>query len=478
MAVAFAAVIAFAPHVLAVDEATRKLVGSSDWEKRWDAVEPLSNDGSPEAVRLIARLLADANVQVRDHATWGCGLLKSDEAVSILSAGMPRVPPVARAAFADGLARTGRPAALLALADASRTDADANVRAAAIEGMESFRRDPRAAVACAEATRDRDPVVRAAALWAASKLDRNPCRVAVVSAFTDADEGVRCASLAAMWSTDARQHLEAAAADASWRVRVQCADTAVWIRTEEAVDALVRLLRDPHDRVASSAARGLRLVSGKDFARDADLWEAWWKQNRAAWQPPKGDLTDPRTSAGPGTRAQFMGTEVEGECTAFVLDFSGSMGVYVAAGEMRADRVRKELATTLAALPDGHRVNVFLVSDRVRAFAPRAPALGPKVRADVAAFVKRQVPDGDTNLIGGVLDALDDDAVDSIHLLTDGVPTTGEVTASRRFWDRVARRNRLRKVAIHTVGMAVTDDSDRAFLAGLASRNGGRSVFR
>ena len=462
----------------AVDEATRRLVFSDDWRERWDACAPLGREDTAEAARLLVRLLKDEDSQVRDAAVRECGQLHAEGAGAVLIGALGQGTPLTRRNVAAALGRTRLKSGVEALGKAARGDPDAAVRAEAVDALHWFGHDPRALPICVDAVRDRDPLVRATAAFAASKQRENSGRDVVLAAFRDAHEGVRAAALGSLWGADVRVALAEAANDASWRVRTQCATAALGTRSVEGMDVLMKLVGDPRGRVAATAAHALRLLTQKDFGRDAEVWGAWWTQNRAKWTAPKGDLSDPRTSDGPGTRARFMGVEVEGEGTAFVLDASASMNEPASGGGTRADLVRGELTATLAALPDGHRVNVVYFADGVRTAFERALPLSSSTRTTLAKFLRGQSPEGETNFYAGVSRALADDGVDAICVLSDGAPTRGEVCSSSRVRELVERTNRLRRVTIHTVGIASGTADDRDFLRGLADDNGGRCVLR
>ena len=58
---------------------------------------------------------------------------------------------------------------------------------------------------------------------------------------------------------------------------------------------------------------------------------------------------------------------------------------------------------------------------------------------------------GGTNLWKGLLEAFDDEDVDTIYLLSDGAPTVGEVTGLATICRRIGELNQHRRVVIHVV---------------------------
>ncbi|MFT4515858.1 MAG: Mg-chelatase subunit ChlD, partial [Planctomycetota bacterium] len=67
-----------------------------------------------------------------------------------------------------------------------------------------------------------------------------------------------------------------------------------------------------------------------------------------------------------------------------------------------------------------------------------------------------------------IMAAMEDPEVDTIYLLTDGVPTQGEVVDAEEILEAVMRENRTRQVIIHciSVGMKSTLLMDLAALTG------------
>lgn len=68
-----------------------------------------------------------------------------------------------------------------------------------------------------------------------------------------------------------------------------------------------------------------------------------------------------------------------------------------------------------------------------------------------------------------------DPEVDTIYLLSDGVPSYGTVSRDYRVRQEVRRVNRWRRVAIHTILLG-TRGTDRKFMLALATENGGFAV--
>jgi hypothetical protein len=77
-----------------------------------------------------------------------------------------------------------------------------------------------------------------------------------------------------------------------------------------------------------------------------------------------------------------------------------------------------------------------------------------------------------------VLEALRDDEIDTLYLLSDGAPSSGDMVDRARVQAAIRQLNRTRKVTIHTIGSGAHKATDRAFLEGVARDAGGRCVLR
>jgi len=70
---------------------------------------------------------------------------------------------------------------------------------------------------------------------------------------------------------------------------------------------------------------------------------------------------------------------------------------------------------------------------------------------------------------------MEDPEVDTIYLLSDGVPSYGTVSRDYRVLQEVRRHNCWRRVAIHAI-LPVSKGTDRKFMRSLAAQNGGIAV--
>jgi hypothetical protein len=169
---------------------------------------------------------------------------------------------------------------------------------------------------------------------------------------------------------------------------------------------------------------------------------------------------------------------VTGRRVVFVLDLSGAMRDPIGKGKAtRWEVAREELAQTLAGLADGLAVNVVLFQEDVESAFDAPRPLDAKTRKALRTFLRRTSPGERGNLLAGVLHAVRQDA-DSVYLLSDGAPSTGEMVHKGRVRATIRQENRRLKRAIHCVGFGAQKSSERSFLARIAAESGGEVVYR
>lgn len=470
-----------AATAMAADPALRKMVEDSDSAVRADAADRLGKEGTVAAAKLLRRLVKDEVPNVRDWAVWSCEGLKDEKAAAELLPLTRDRDALVRLNGHSALARARAPQLLEVLDKVVREDKSALVRESAVAWLGSLP-DPAAVRQLAfHALKDEAPEVRAAGLMTLDEHKLPEVVAAVEAACGDPDEGVRCTARSTLRLLDPERgaaRLGTYHPGDGWRARVQTVEDASRLRGVSSVEALIGLLQYPHVRVAGEALEVLQRLTRKEYGPDPEVWRGWWEQNRAGWKAPSGRLEPLGTGKDKErTTARYHGIEVRTECVVFALDFSGSMTEDTRGGEKWLVAAA-HLEETLAALPDGVRVNLVLFADEVTTVFDEPRALDAKSRKALATFLLRSSnPSGGTNVLGAIETTLAMDDVDTLFLLTDGSPTAGDVVFSARVRPRVTRANRRRKIAIHTVAFGASDNA-RAFMKRLASANGGRYVAR
>ncbi|MCE9634937.1 MAG: HEAT repeat domain-containing protein [Planctomycetes bacterium] len=480
---ACAAALTLASIAFAVDPALKKQAKDADSFKRSDAARTLAKDGSPEAAAILAELFEDKNAYVRDAAVESCESITQAASVDVVAKAATSRDELTRRNVAAALGKTKQENALATLGQLARKDASAAVRAEALDALWLFKGSAAALAIAKDAAADTDPFVRAAAVEAAGRIGGEGAAEIVKKALTDAADGVRCVARLEMRFVardEANTTIGEAAADASWRVRAQAVDDAAWLREAPSMEALVKLVADPVGRVSGAAHRALQQLSTKDFGRDPDLWKSWWEQAKATWKAPHGKLEE-LAAAGDSGKAtvSYHGIEIASDRVAYVIDFSGSMKDPPTKGgpKTRWDIARAELQQAIGAMPDTSKTNVLLFQLETKRCFDKPTALTPRARKDIDSFCKL-TPGERGNLLGGVLDAIAEDDVDTIYLLSDGAPSAGDMVDKTRVQAAIRQVNRTRKVAIHTIGFGAQKSTERGFMEGVARDAGGRCVLK
>ncbi len=464
----------------ALDAELRKQAKDGNAAVRADAARALAREGSADAARVLAELLADREPAVRDAAVLACEALTGPEAVGALATAAKSKDELTRRNCAEALGRTKCEAALIPL-EALAKDPSPQVRADAADAL-WYGSGAKALAIVGVAASDKDPFVRAAAVEAAGRADPEAALDLVRKALADPDDGVRCVARSTfriVAPRDALAGLAAAATDASWRVRAQCVDDAAFLRERPALDVLVALVADRVTRVSAAAHRALQRLSGKEIGRDAELWAAWWTTNRETWSAPLAERRDVPDDP-KRTSARYHGLDIATDAGVFVADLSGSMKDPVGGGESRTswDVAAEELRRTIGALPDSFVTNLVFFQREVHSAFSAALPLSKAARVKAEAFIAGGSPGQEGDLLGAVLTALADDATDTVFLLSDGAPSCGELIERSRVRAAIRQRNRTRMCVIDTIGFGATKAAERSFLTGVAKDSGGRAVFR
>jgi hypothetical protein len=138
---------------------------------------------------------------------------------------------------------------------------------------------------------------------------------------------------------------------------------------------------------------------------------------------------------------------------AFVLDASRSMGREAPGGDGRTrwQLLLQDLRGVLERLPRCTRFNVFLFRTDVEAWRKRLVPATRSARRACLEWIEAAKPGGWTNLFDALALALQDDDVDTLYVLSDGVPSRGSETGRGAILDEIAFRNRYKLTQINCV---------------------------
>ncbi|MHC4955705.1 MAG: HEAT repeat domain-containing protein [Planctomycetota bacterium] len=417
------------------------------------------------SLRLLATALRKSrSAEIRIHIATALGLIGDARAASALSSALGKEKdPVAAEALATGLGRLGGVVAVVGLRKTAEQRPHA--RAACIRSLGYQQGE---AEFIRKFAKDGDDAVRAAVVEALARLGKDDWPRAKPGEL----QGIALAD-ALPKATDAsivRQLATMLLAHPSWRVRSAAIQAIEIRRVAGLFDLLIDRMEKETGRLRFDAWMALRRLTGRDIPLDAAQWRAVKPLEIGEISPDAA-----KKAAEERKSTAYFGLPVVSERIAFVFDVSGSMR-----DDGKMDLARKHLAETAAKLGAQQRYDLFVLRylldypprpKLVRAFGKLTAG---KSKA-ASAWLKKQPAKGGGAIYDTLVAAMDDPEVDTIYLLSDGVPSYGSVKRDYRVLQEVRRKNRWRRVAIHTILLG-TKGTDRRFMRDLARENQGSAV--
>jgi hypothetical protein len=202
-------------------------------------------------------------------------------------------------------------------------------------------------------------------------------------------------------------------------------------------------------------------------ARD---WSAWWRNNKVGFALPHPKSIAGGGSSTGGTTVSYYDIPLVSSRIAFLVDHSGSMSARVGTDKKRNRLMaaKEQLRQVIAALPKTHKVNLIPFQTGVSRVWRELKSLSNGNRRNLLDEIDKIKLAGGTNTYGAIEAAMEDPEVDTIYLLTDGVPTSGSVIDPDEILEAVRRENRTRQIIIHciSIGMKSTLLMDLAAMTG------------
>ncbi|MBL8729373.1 MAG: HEAT repeat domain-containing protein [Planctomycetes bacterium] len=286
-----------------------------------------------------------------------------------------------------------------------------------------------------------------------------------------ADREVRNAAIEVLGRARDKRQIDvllAALDHEDWSTRFVAIDALLAMRHKQGVGKLIERLGKETGRMKRRIADVLWQLTAQPFEEDAAAWQGWWQQagekfevvgekelDKAEREREKRRLTA-RTVA----TAKFFGIKVESHRVIFVIDVSGSMiesmyGRFVGKrGAARIDVAKQELKQAIENLEPGALFNVYAFSSGVARWQKEGVGANTEQsRKDALEWVERLGATGATNLYDTMKMAFADKDVDTIFVMSDGEPTSGEVIDPYRIREDVAFWNQHRKIKIHTIAI-------------------------
>ena len=291
------------------------------------------------------------------------------------------------------------------------------------------------------------------------------------------------------------------------------------VRIKSMVGALIKVVDShPDESFKVKALELLVNVSGQNFGLAGVDWKKWWAQSEVTFEFPKLEETGFTTVKKRGL--EYFGIEVSSKRLGLIVDISSSMrqlvavkaesleekeeeveedaeggsrtrvapvkkkkkkkktnkeaGIVLKDGKARKiDILKKEMTRLLKKLPADTFLNMISFDATFRPWQKVLQPLRGKGRAKALSYVARITTGSGTNVFDTLEFALKDKRVDTIYLLTDGIPTRGRIKAPAAIIKEIEILNRARGVTIHTIAFGAESD----LLRQLAERNGGQYRF-
>ncbi|MDP6537925.1 MAG: HEAT repeat domain-containing protein [Planctomycetota bacterium] len=440
-------------------------------------VPMLQAQRTPEALTTLLNWYRVGVSGSRETGLRAIAAFRSEDCLDLLREALrdKAVPAATKALVAGALGRMGTAASIALVTDAL-DDPHPTVSLAAIRALgECGHRSHDRILARLE--RAREPAVRREAIVARSAYSTGEeWEEHVERARRSRDYALRMGAAIALERLGSARAIEALHSmldDASHLVRGEVIECLARIGGVESVAALVGALEGETLRLERRICDGLEALTGLSLGSSGKRWRSWWAAEGATFVlPGAGELAAKREERARRsvlenrTVAAFYGISIDSDRICFVLDTSGSMG------GSKLELLREEMNRTLARMSDGGRFNLVYFADRARKWKSGLQELDDASRSSARRSLASRRAAGATALFNGLAEGLEDIEVDTIILLSDGMPSAGRFVGSEQILDEVRRRNALRGVVIHAVSLG----GRSSLLHRLAEQTGG--VYR
>jgi hypothetical protein len=139
----------------------------------------------------------------------------------------------------------------------------------------------------------------------------------------------------------------------------------------------------------------------------------------------------------------------------------------------KIDVLKKELCGVIRKLTPDTQLNIVTFHANFEPWQKQLQPLAGPGRAKAIQFVQGLRNGVGTNVFDTLEFVLKDKRINTIYLLTDGVPTRGRIVDPQGILAEIQTQNRARGVRIHCIGFG----EDSPFLKELAEQNGGQYRF-
>ncbi len=468
-------------------EALEKQLREAEPARRRAAVRGLVRVGKPEAWRLVMDSLADTDSGVADEAQLALAALMDPKLRKELlgRSGLGAKDDLVAQRVAELLGRSKQALAGDELARLLGEHRGALARPLCWS-VERLARDGRIAGATerlgaallrsAGSSTDRE--ASCAALVALAQLKDSHAERLALDALRASWPERRVAGLVALERLGSAQALATAiklAADEDPRVRLAALDTLDALGSRASMAALVaRLGLEQRLRLRWRIVDLLQSASGLKHRLDARPWKLWIETI-----PPDGVLRRPVPNKGAGdpnvSRTAFTALPLISDRVCYLFDFSGSMWTPLGDGRIPKDIVSDKLRAALEGLPPETEFNLIPFTNEPIPWSDKAQPATPKnLRAALEFFLACRER-GRGNFLDAALLAASDPRIDTICVLTDGVPTGGTHSDMDLITPILVEHTRFRRVVVDSILVDAPPGAARRW-AELSRLTGGRSI--
>lgn len=488
------------------------LVTGSDWErdfkKAWNSGEPERREAAVRSLREIDRK------EVVQTLAWASS--RMERKIALLEREARRIQAAMDRLPADSLVdkqgrlidRDGFELRKELDREAKRVEREIGERIALYTRFEkviSALSHPDAiSLACAESRRGRHWRFRYRIVRGLGSLEGEGVQAALEDALHDREGRVAVAGAEALASwPESLPRLVEGLGRPEWPVRLAVAKSLEAIDSTKAIAPLLDALEDSDGRMKAELNSVLVFLTGEDKHGHVGLWREWWSGGREGFDETRPSRAERRRKSqvsrrGGGVSSTFYGIRVQSKRMIFVLDRSGSMagpslakkrgGVATAGamagvevGDRKIDVCRFELKRVLRSLPlDARFAILWYNRDGIRFPRKGLAVCTPATVKKACRFLDRVEPLGATNIYDMLEEAMSGkfgEKVDTIFLLSDGLPNCGRVESRDGIASGIRRKNEESRIRIHTVNVG-GGAANRQFMKRLAEENDGVCVDR
>lgn len=334
--------------------------------------------------------------------------------------------------------------------------------------------------------KSKDPAVQRAALLAILRSqaqgDDAGARGLDPSKLATSDSGVErqaaAIGLGERGGDEALAILHELVADEDWAVAAEAIRSLVRLRDRSSIPVLIEGLDGASGRLRGDFRSALVQITGLELGKGAGSWKTFWAKENATFQVPTAEAVAialkkrAKKRKEGDSEVEFYGIEILSDAFVLVVDTSGSMNARVEGPKTRLDVAKDQMTKTIQRVNDGVLFNVVPFSNAARPLTDGLEPMEPEAREEALEYVDSLFEAGGTNIYDSLSAAFEDERVDTIYLLSDGIPSNGEITDPLSLRAEVDRWNSTRGIMIHSIAIG----QDHPLLKGLAKDSGGEYV--